>query len=228
MEAKLVKMIEEKLANEQSTLRIENTCMMKISPALGEAISKKPELTSLSLTSCKLANLKGSGVLEKLETLDLSENNLNDAMAKEYLERCGKTLKKLFLAGNKIEHSETFSCLKDEKLRQLDLMGCPLATKKDYKKELFDLVPSLRIIDGMDKDGKEVSVFESEKEEEEALACEEKEVAKDMKEFIEKDEEKENENTDKKIFGMEKRETNDPEGGDQATQEKPSAKIQTA
>ena len=202
--------------------------MMKISPALGEAINKKPELTSLSLTSCKLANLKELKILEKLESLDLSENNLNDAMTTEYLQRCGKTLKKLFLAGNKIENSDTFSCLKDEKLRQLDLMGCPLASKKDYKKELFDLVPSLRIIDGVNKEGKEVSVFDSEEEAEEAEACEEKDVENDMKEFIEKDDEKENEQSEKKVFGMEKRENNDPVEGEESKQDKPMGKIQTA
>ena len=225
MEAKLVKIIEEKLEKDSKTLRIENTCMLKISPALGEAINKKPELSSLSLTSCKLANLKGLALLEKLESLDLSENNLTDAMTEEYLKRCGKTLKKLFLAGNKIEKADCFSCLKDEKLRQLDLMGCPISSQKDYRKELFDMLPSLRIVDGLNKEGKEVSVFDSEEEAEEAEANEEE---NDMNEFIEKDEEKENEPTEKEVFKMDKRATNELEEGDKDTQEKPTTKIQTS
>ena len=164
MEAKLVKLIQEKLTPETKTLRIENTCMFKITPTMGEAILKTPELTAISLTSCKLANLKGLNKLAKLETLDLSENNLNDQTASEYLERCGSTLKRLFLAGNKIEKSDTFKSLENAKLRQLDLLGCPLSSNENYRKELFDLLKNLKIVDGVNRDGVEVSVFDSEEE----------------------------------------------------------------
>ena len=227
MEAKIVKLIEDKLTPESTTLRIENTCMFKITPLMGEAILKNPELNALSLTSCKLANLKGLNILNKLETFDLSENNLNDETAKEYLDRCGKTLKKLFLAGNKIKNVETFESLKDGKLRQLDLLGSPLASKENYRKELFDLIKTLRIVDGMNKDGVEVSVFDSEEEAEEADATEDKEETNDMKEFIEKDDEKENTNQkdSEKVFNMKKRvDNNAPE---ESEKEKPTAKIQT-
>ena len=227
MEAKLIKLIQDKLTPETKTLRIENTCMFKITSSMGEAILKNPELTAISLTSCKIANLKGLEKLSKLETLDLSENNLNDQTASEYLVRCGSTLKRLFLAGNKIEKSETFSSLKDSKLRQLDLLGCPISSNKEYRKELFDLLKNLKIIDGVNRDGVEVSVFDSEEEAEEADATQDKEETTEMKEFIEKDEEKENQNNEKtdEVFKGEKRVNNSSEKN---KQEDPVAKIKTA
>ena len=207
MEEKILAKIKENLTPEATTLKLENTYMFKITEAMGAAIGQSPDLTTLSLTSCKLANLKGLPLLPKLETLDISENNLGDDMAKEYLSRGGSTLKRLFMAGNQIKELETFECLKAGKLRQLDLLGCPVASIENYQAKLFEMVESLRVIDGVNKEGKEVSVFDSEEEAEEAEVGQDKEDAPEMKEFIEQDEEKENEDAEKKeeVFEMKKR-----------------------
>ena len=210
MEEKLIKLIESRFSNEGKILQIENTCMFKISKNLGEEIGKQPTVEEISLTSCRLANLKGLGVLEKLETLDISENTLNDEMLKEYLTRAGSSLKRLFVAGNKISKVETFETMKDKKLRQLDLMGCPITKNvENYRSKLFELISSLRVIDGQNKEGKEVSVVDSEEEQEEKDAAEQN--PQELKEFIEQDENSEEEKVEEKDAeetpkqGMEKR-----------------------
>ena len=192
MEEKILKIIESKMTSENSRLSIENTCMFQISPKIGEEIAKHKSLCELSLTSCKLSNLKGLNVMENLTMLDVSENNLNDEMLKQYLDRCGSSLMKLFVAGNKISSFETFAKLSDGKLKQLDLMGNPLSeSKEDYREDLFKMIASLKVIDGVNREGQEISVMDSEDEDEEG--AEENEENEDMKCFIDQDEANEEE-----------------------------------
>ena len=49
----------------------------------------------------------------------------------------------------------------------LDLFNCPLTQKKGYRDQLWDLLPNLQVLDGCDKDGREVGDEDEEEEEEE-------------------------------------------------------------
>ena len=69
-------------------------------------------------------------------------------------------LYKIKLEHNLIENLDNLKCLANYKIKKINLEGNPLTTKnKNYRKELFQMVPSLESIDGYDKDGNEVIFF---------------------------------------------------------------------
>lgn len=48
----------------------------------------------------------------------------------------------------------------------LDVFTCPLTTQTDYRDKLWSLLPGLQVLDGYDKDGREVNEDEEDEEEE--------------------------------------------------------------
>ena len=61
-------------------------------------------------------------------------------------------------------------CLAGYNLKKINIKGNPVAEQNlDYKKELFDLIPSLEVIDGTNKEGGivESTIYGDEEEEEE-------------------------------------------------------------
>ena len=57
-------------------------------------------------------------------------------------------------------------------MNSLDLFDCPITGLKEYRDQVFQLLPTLKSLDGLDRDGQEV---ESEDEEEEVEEDEEEE-----------------------------------------------------
>ena len=58
---------------------------------------------------------------------------------------------------NQIDSLEKLKCLAGHNIRKINLEGNPVVEKnKEYRKELFDLIPSLTSIDGIGKDGENV------------------------------------------------------------------------
>ena len=78
-------------------------------------------------------------------------------------------LYKIKLEHNLIENLDNLKCLANYKIKKINLEGNPLTKKNEnYRKELFQMVPSLESIDGYDKDGNEVeSTLYNEEDEEE-------------------------------------------------------------
>ena len=65
--------------------------------------------------------------------------------------QCPK-LYKIKLEKNKIESLDKLKCLAGHKITKINLEGNPLVeSNKEYRKELFELIPSLVSIDGIDK-----------------------------------------------------------------------------
>ena len=60
-------------------------------------------------------------------------------------------------------------------MRSLDLLDCPVTNMEDYCSRVFEMLPSLKCLDGLDKDGQEVDSDEEEEEEEEEDEEEEEE-----------------------------------------------------
>ena len=52
-----------------------------------------------------------------------------------------------------------------EKLKNLDLYGCPVTNQPGYRDQVFTLLPNLQLLDGLDKDGKEGQESSDEEEE---------------------------------------------------------------
>ena len=77
-------------------------------------------------------------------------------------------LYKINLENNNIRTLAKLKCLAGHKITKIYLFGNPVATNANYKNELFDLIPTLKAIDGTDKNGEEVeSTIYTEEEDEE-------------------------------------------------------------
>ena len=53
-----------------------------------------------------------------------------------------------------------------EKLKNLDLYGCPVTNQPGYRDQVFGLLSNLQLLDGLDKEGKEGQESSDEEEEE--------------------------------------------------------------
>ena len=85
-----------------------------------------------------------------------------------------ETLEVLKLGGNKYTSLEDLAPLKSlSKLENLDLSLNPITETEDYRNKVYEAFPSLKILDGTDKEGNEYS-SESEDEAESEEAEEEK------------------------------------------------------
>ncbi|XP_013139033.1 PREDICTED: acidic leucine-rich nuclear phosphoprotein 32 family member A isoform X1 [Papilio polytes] len=110
-------------------------------------------LKILSLNNSGLTTLKGFPSLPKLWKLELSDNRISNGL--NFLHGC-KKLTYLNLSGNKIRDLLTLKPLEAfEKLKNLDLFNNEVTNIEDYRTKVFALRPSLKYLDGYDKDDKE-------------------------------------------------------------------------
>jgi hypothetical protein len=84
------------------------------------------------------------------------------------LKQCPE-LYKINLENNNIRTLAKLKCLAGHKITKIYLFGNPVATNANYKNELFELIPTLKTIDGTDKNGEPVesTVYGDEEDEEE-------------------------------------------------------------
>ncbi|XP_026466404.1 acidic leucine-rich nuclear phosphoprotein 32 family member A isoform X2 [Ctenocephalides felis] len=123
-------------------------------------------LKSLSLINVGLTSLKGFPKLPNLKRLELSDNRISVGLN---LLHTSPNLTHLNLSGNKIKDLETLLPLKELKhLKNLDLFNNEVTSIEDYKVKVFELIPSLKYLDGFDLDNEEdeseVEFFDDEEE----------------------------------------------------------------
>ncbi|KAG1685087.1 Acidic leucine-rich nuclear phosphoprotein 32 family member A [Nymphon striatum] len=140
-------------------------------------------LEILSLINVGLTSLKGFPKLPNLKKLELSDNRISGSLN---LLNGSPKLTYLNLSGNKIKDLETLEPLKDfQNLKNLDLFNCEVTNLDNYREKVFGLIPSLRFLDGYDKDDKEAEDSEAEDED----GNEDEEVEDDTEEEEDEDEE---------------------------------------
>lgn len=111
-------------------------------------------LESLSLINVGLTSLKGFPKLSSLKKLELSDNRISGGL--NLLDSSPK-LTHLNLSGNKIKDLDTLQPLKEFKnLKSLDLFNNEVTNMDNYREKVFNLIPSLRYLDGFDADDCEV------------------------------------------------------------------------
>lgn len=72
------------------------------------------------------------------------------------------------LGGNPIESYEDLEPLVElQNLVQLDLFGCPISEKSDYREKIFSMFKGLKILDNQDAEGNDVEYEGDDDEEEE-------------------------------------------------------------
>ena len=113
-------------------------------------------LEQLDLQNASLTNIKLFPKLANLKKLDLSGNRLSKGL--EVLKDC-PNLKSLSLSNNKLKEISTLEPLKDlQHLEQLELEDNEFAESKDeFRTQVFQLLPTLRLLDGKDKSGADVN-----------------------------------------------------------------------
>ncbi|XP_035669260.1 acidic leucine-rich nuclear phosphoprotein 32 family member B-like isoform X7 [Branchiostoma floridae] len=121
-------------------------------------------LEALSLINVGLTSLKGFPKLPSLKKLELSDNRIQGGL--NLLSGSGK-LTHLNLSGNKIKDLETLEPLKDfQTLKNLDLFNCEVTQIENYRENVFNLIPSLKYLDGYDRADKEADDSSVEDEDE--------------------------------------------------------------
>ncbi|RWS09811.1 acidic leucine-rich nuclear phosphoprotein 32 family member B-like isoform X3, partial [Dinothrombium tinctorium] len=119
-------------------------------------------LKSLSLINVGLTSLKGFPKLPNLEKLELSDNRILGGLN---LLHGSPKLTHLNLSGNKLKDLETLEPLKEFKnLKNLDLFNCDVTSIDNYREKVFNLIPSLKYLDGFDRDDKEAEDSEADDE----------------------------------------------------------------
>ncbi|KAJ1473695.1 hypothetical protein T484DRAFT_1582400, partial [Baffinella frigidus] len=99
----------------------------------------------LSVQDANLSALDTLPPLGSLNTLKLSDNKIKGGLEK--LENFPE-LQKLYLAANQISNLDELAPLAGlGKLEWLDLEGNPVTKVEGYRKAVFDLVPSLVVLD---------------------------------------------------------------------------------
>ncbi|KAF4517936.1 hypothetical protein B566_EDAN005303 [Ephemera danica] len=145
-------------------------------------------LEKLSLINVGLTSLKGFPKLPNLKKLELSDNRISGGL--NYLHD-SPNLTHLNLSGNKIKDLEALEPLKKfEHLKNLDLFNNPATSVENYKEKLFNLLPSLKYLDGFDLEDQEAE--DSEGEDEEVNGREEAESDDDDEDEVNDDEENSN------------------------------------
>jgi acidic leucine-rich nuclear phosphoprotein 32 family member A/C/D len=123
------------------------------------------ELVSLSIQDADISSLDSLPALNRLNTLKLNDNKIKTGL--HNLERLPE-LQKLYLASNKVQ---TLDCLeplaKLTKLEWLDLEGNPVAKLDGYSQRVWELLPSLVVLDGKNREGQELEENEDDDESEE-------------------------------------------------------------
>uniref|UniRef100_A0A915CSD5 Uncharacterized protein n=1 Tax=Ditylenchus dipsaci TaxID=166011 RepID=A0A915CSD5_9BILA len=111
-------------------------------------------LVILALNGNALSTLKGLPKLESLMSIDLSDNKLS-ASLDVLVKRCPQ-LTHVNLSGNDIKEIEKLLPLKNlANLVCLDVMDCPLEKTAGYPKKVFEIIPNLEYLNGLDVNGEE-------------------------------------------------------------------------
>lgn len=119
-------------------------------------------LESLSFNSTGLNSLTHFPKLENLIRLELNDNEIKSGL-NEIL--TSQELMQICLKNNKIDSFDELNHLKSLKsLVYIDLFGCPIANVKDYRDKLFEMIPCLQIVDGINRDGIEMSLSDIDSE----------------------------------------------------------------
>ena len=117
-------------------------------------LEKYQSIDSLSFSGCGLKHLENFPVFEDLARLDLSNNQIEKGLINlEHLQG----IMQISLENNKIADIEEFKHLAGiTSLISLMVEGNPIANQTNYREKLFELIPTLQVIDGLNAKGEEV------------------------------------------------------------------------
>ena len=170
-------------------------------------------LDYFSLSDCGLKNLDNFPVLPKLIKLDLNKNDIKGGLDK--LSPL-KELMQLELSNNQLGTVADFLPLVSlTSLVSLDLKNCPVTLTEDYRQSIFKIIPSLQVIDGMDREGKEISLFSDDEDDDDLIGGDDDDDDDDdEEEFDDSEEEEEEEDESSESVEVPKKRSRGPNGHD--------------
>ena len=132
-----------------------------------KALEKYVNLIHLSLNNIGLKSLENLPSIKSLYYLSLKNNELSgDDFDK--IKTLYPKLNKLKISGNVIEKMDNLMKLKPLKLRKIEVKENPFSVGNDkYIKKVFDMLPTLKIVDQTDKNGDEEETTDYHNEEKE-------------------------------------------------------------
>ena len=124
-------------------------------------------LVHLSLNNLGLKSLKNFPAIKGLYYLSIKNNELNGDDF-DLIPKLFPGLKKLKISGNVIEKVNNLGKLSVLKLRKIEVKENPFSVgNKTYKKKVFQLLPSLEIVDQETEGGEEVETTDYHNEQDE-------------------------------------------------------------
>jgi len=124
-------------------------------------------LVHLSLSNIGLKSLENFPYIKDLYYLSIKNNELNGNDF-DLIPKLFPGLKKLKISGNKIEKINNLEKLNSLKLRKIEVKNNPFTIgNKAYKKKLFNMIPSLEIVDQEDERGEEIETTDYHNEQDE-------------------------------------------------------------
>ena len=124
-------------------------------------------LVHLSLNNLGLKSLKNFPAIKSLYYLSIKNNELNGDDF-DLIPKLFPGLKKLKISGNVIEKVNNLGKLSQLKLRKIEVKENPFSVgNKTYKNKVFQLIPSLEIVDQETEGGEEVETTDYHNEQDE-------------------------------------------------------------
>ena len=192
---------------------LDTLTIKEITPEEKEYLENFKNVKVFSFNLTKLKSLNNLPQFPNLSEIELSDNLLSGEELHKLI--IYPEIKKIRLANNKIKQIKDLDSFQHlTQLNFLDLSQNPINSIENYRKKIFELIPSLNFLDMQDKEGKAYSDFEEEEDENEEKEDEEEE--KEDSFFIDDKKEKEgkkNENEEEE-FGEEEFEEEEKENED--------------
>jgi len=155
--AEVVKAIQEQKTIEDGEdleeINLDLIPISKFTNDLNKELQALTNLYSLSLNDCGIATLENFPKLQSLIRLELMDNRIVPSSLSSLGESC-PNLQSLSLGGNPIKEYEDLKHIQTlTRLYQFDLIKCDICNKPDYRDRIFEMFPSLQILDNFTQDG---------------------------------------------------------------------------
>ncbi|CAK83495.1 unnamed protein product (macronuclear) [Paramecium tetraurelia] len=154
----LKKLIQEQVEEQDivEDLNIDGVKITKFTEEMAALFTQHQQLLGLSFEKCGLTTLDGFPKLKKLQNLEFENNSLTGTAIK-FIADNFKELINLNLSQNNIKSVDDLKPLASlTKLESLELKDNPLTKEAGYHKKVFQLLPSLKVLDNKNEKGEEV------------------------------------------------------------------------
>lgn len=144
-------------------LSLDGLEIITITPELQSHLEKFKNLIALSMNECSLNSLENFPKLTNLARLELCDNELTSSSLPALTSLKG--LQSISLGGNSFKTVEELAPLKSlENLTDLDLLGCDLEDREDFRERVFEYLPRLMILNNFDREGNDLDMSKDEEE----------------------------------------------------------------